>query len=243
MVNISTIWVVGYLCTAIGFSIGGTIAWILKGLQKRIDTINSICVGLILGLISFEIAPEAIEIGNWITFTLGFLIGTILFKIIHKSIKTQSVFTESKETRNPLFTGAMLMLSIALHNLPIGFTLGSNQDTTLKFSILQTIFLHNIPEGIIVFTPLFIAGLGIWTLIFFSLIVALPVGVGAYFGNVLGIDNPVFWSVCISLSIGMIYMVTVKEILTDSIKDSTSKRVFILALLGFGVIGGYFAVI
>jgi ZIP family zinc transporter len=239
----SSIWIVGYLFTALGFGIGGIIAWILKGFQKRMDTIYSICVGLILGLISFEVAPEAIELGNWVTFISGFLIGVTLFKLIHKSFKTQMIPTKSREKSDALYTGVMLMFSISLHNLPIGITLGSNQDSTLNLSILQTILLHNIPEGIIVFTPLFIAGLGIWTLLFFSVIVALPVGVGAYLGSLLGIDNPVFWSIFISLSIGMIYMVTIKEILTDSIKESTSTRVFFLAFFGFGVIGVYFSFI
>jgi ZIP family zinc transporter len=150
------------------------------------------------------------------------------------------VLRKSKEKLNPLYTGVMLMFSISLHNLPIGIALGSNQDATLNFSILQTILLHNIPEGIIVFSPLFMAGLGGWTLILFSLIVALPVGVGAYFASIVGIENPVFWSLFISLSIGMIYMVTIKEIITDSIKESSSTRVFILALLGFSVIGAFF---
>lgn len=243
VVNMSSIWVVGYLCTALGFAIGGVIAWILRGFQKRIDTVYSICAGLILGLISFEIAPEAIDIGNWFTFISGFLIGVSLFKFIHKSFKYQVELTERKEKLSPLYTGAMLMLSIALHNLPIGITLGSNQDSKLDMSILQTIFLHNVPEGIIVFSPLFIAGLGIWTVILFSLIVALPIGAGAYFGSFLGIDDPIFWSVFISISIGMIYMVTVKEILTDSIKNSSSARVFLLAVIGFVVIGSYLSVI
>lgn len=236
----TSIWVVGYLCTALGFGIGGVIAWILKGFQKRMDTVYSICAGLILGLISFEIAPEAIELGNWSTFIAGFLIGIILFKFIHNSFKTQMVLRKSKEKLDPLYTGVMLMFSISLHNLPIGITLGSNQDTTLNFSILQTILLHNIPEGIIVFSPLFMTGLGGGTLILFSLIVALPVGVGAYFASIVGIENPVFWSLFISLSIGMIYMVTIKEIITDSIKESSSTRVFIFALLGFSVIGAFF---
>lgn len=239
----SSIWVVGYLCTAIGFAIGGVFAWILGGFQNRIDTVYSICAGLILGLISFEIAPEAIEMGNWFTFIAGFLIGVTLFKLIHKTFKYQIELTESNEMLSPLYTGAMLMLSIALHNLPIGITLGSNQDSQLDISILQTIFFHNVPEGIIVFTPLFIAGLGIWTVISFSLIVALPVGTGAYFGSFLGSDDPMFWSIFISLSIGMIYMVTVKEILTDSIKNSSSTRVFLFAVIGFVVIGSYLALI
>lgn len=236
----SSIWVVGYLFTALGFGLGGLLAWVLKGFQKRMDTVYSICAGLILGLISFEIAPEAIELGNWVTFISGFLIGVTLFKVIHKSFKTQLVLRTSRKKLDPLYTGVMLMFSISLHNLPIGITLGSNQDSTLNLSILQTILLHNIPEGIIVFTPLFMAGLGVWPLMFFSLIVALPVAVGAYFGSILGIENPVFWSMFISLSIGMIYMVTIKEILTDSIKESTSTKIFFLALLGFSVIGAFF---
>ncbi|MBE3102879.1 MAG: ZIP family metal transporter [Bacilli bacterium] len=238
-----SIWVIGYLFTALGFGIGGVIAWILKGFQKRTDIVYSICAGLILGLLSFEVAPEAIRLGNWITFISGFLIGVTLFNLIHKSLKVVIGPTKSGEKRFPLYTGLILMLSISFHNLPIGIILGSNQDVTLSLSILQTIFLHNIPEGIIVFTPLFIAGLGIWTLLLLSLIVALPVAVGAYFGSILGIDNPFFWSIFISLSIGTIYMVTIKEILSDSIKASSSMRVFILTVLGFACIGLYFAFI
>jgi len=90
---------------------------------------------------------------------------------------------------------------------------------------------------------LFLVGLGIWTWIILSLLVASPVGIGAYFGKSLGIGNPLFWSFSISLALWTIYMVTVKEVLTESIKDSSSTHVFLLALLGFGCIGGYFLLI
>lgn len=40
---VSYIWVMGYLYTAIGFSIGGGIAWGIKGFQKKIDFIYSVC--------------------------------------------------------------------------------------------------------------------------------------------------------------------------------------------------------
>ncbi|WP_017378960.1 ZIP family metal transporter [Paenisporosarcina sp. TG-14] len=239
----SSIWVVGTVFTTLGFGIGGIIAMFLKGVQKQTDAVYSICAGLILGLISFEVAPEAIKLGNWITFSFGILIGVVIYQFIHKSFKVLLVPAKSGAKRSSLYTGMMLMIFITFHNLPIGIILGSNQEATLSLSILKTIFLHNIPEGIIVFTPLFMAGLGIWTLVFFSIIVALPVGLGAYFGSTLHIDNPFFWSVFISMSIGMIYMVTVKEILTDSIKASTSIRVFLLAAIGFCCIGAYFVFI
>lgn len=238
----SLVWVVGYLSTSLGFSIGGIIAWLLRGVQRRIDTIYSICAGLILGLLSFELSPEAIDLGSWITFIAGFMAGVILFKVIHRA---SNILLPKKVQDNHLSlrTGILLMLSITFHNLPIGIVLGANQSSALNQSLLQTLLLHNIPEGIIVFTPLFMAGLGIWTWFLISLIVASPVGIGAYFGSSFGIGNPMMWSFSVSLAVGTIYMVTVKEILMESIKDSSSSRVFLLALFGFAGIGWYFLLI
>lgn len=239
----SLVWVIGYLYTAIGFSIGGIIAWGIRGIQKKIDIIYSICAGLTLGLLSFEIAPEAIDLGNWITFILGFLVGVMLFEITHKVLKTIFRLTKSTDKSFSLQTGILLVLSISFHNLPIGVVLGSTQDSTVEQSILQTILLHNIPEGIIVFTPLFIAGLGITTWFILSLIVALPVGIGAYLGNSIGVGNPFIWSFFISLAVGTIYMVTIKEIIIESIKGFPSFHVFLLILLSFGSIGLFFQLI
>lgn len=234
----SLIWVVGYLYTAIGFSIGGVMAWSIKGFQKKIDLIYSVCAGLTLGLLSFEIAPEAIELGNWITFVLGFLVGVILFEVLHKVLKFLFRTTLKQDKSFSLQTGILLILSISFHNLPIGIVLGSTKDTAIEFSMLQAIILHNIPEGIIVFTPLFVAGLGLWTWLFFTLIVASPVGVGAYIGSSLGIGNPLLWSFSISLAVGIIYMVIVKEVIMESIKDTS--KVLLIASISFGCIGVYF---
>lgn len=239
----SSIWVIGYVFTALGFGIGGIIAWILQGIQKRIDLVYSICAGLILGLLSFEVAPEAIQLGGWLSFILGFLIGVTMFTLIHKSFKVPVTYAKNDEKHFSLFTGLVLIISISFHNLPIGIILGSNLESSLSTSILKMIILHNIPEGIIVCTFMFVAGLGIWTLLLLTLIVAIPVGIGAYFGGIVGIDNPFIWSIIISFSIGLMYMVTVKEILMDSIQNSTSIQILTFTLLGFGSIGLYFAFI
>ena len=234
----SFIWFYGYVYTAVGFGVGGIIAWLFKGLPQRIDTIYSICVGLILGLVCFEIAPEAIELGNWIIFIIGFFVGVLFYRLIHTSFI--KIISPSNHYRYSLHMGLFLMLGITCHNLPIGIVLGSNQDTALKPSLLQAILLHNIPEGLIIFTPLFIAGLGIGTWVLLSILVAGPVGIGAYFGGALGIGNPSFWSFFISMTVGIIYMVTVKEILIEAIKTLSVFRVLVLVFLSFCFIGGYF---
>lgn len=220
------------------FSLGGVIAWGIKGFQKKIDFIYSVCAGLTLGLLSFEIAPEAIELGNWITFITGFFVGIILFEVAHKTLKILIGTTNGSDKSFSLQTGILLILSISFHNLPIGIVLGSTQNTSLEFSMLQAILLHNVPEGIIVFTPLFIGGQGIWSWLFFSLMVAAPVGIGAYFGSILGIVHPLFWSFSISLAVGTIYMIIVKEVILGAIKDTS--RVLLFAIISFGCIGFYF---
>ncbi|MDX1805417.1 MAG: ZIP family metal transporter [Paenisporosarcina sp.] len=239
----SAIWVVGYLSTATGFGIGGVIAWMLKGFQNRIDILYSICAGSLLGMLSFEIAPEALELGNWITFITGFLVGVILFNFVHSITNIFLGSIKDRRKQSYFHSGILLVLSISFHNLPIGIVLGANQDSTLNQSLLQTIILHNIPEGIIVFTPLFMAGLGLGTWILLTLGIAFPVGIGAYFGKWIGIGNPLVWSFSISLAVGTIYMVTVREVLTESIKNASSIHVFLLALLGFGFTGWYFLII
>ncbi|MGE7625438.1 ZIP family metal transporter [Viridibacillus sp. NPDC096237] len=231
------IWVIGYVYTVIGFSAGGVIAWILRGVQKKIDIIYGICAGLTLGLLSFEITPEAIILGNWITFIFGFLTGVVLFQIAHKVLHVLFGATKNHVKNGALKTGILLMLSITFHNLPIGIVLGANQNSTVKESLLHTILLHNLPEGIIVFTPLFIAGLSVWTLFFLTLIISLPVGIGAYIGNSIGIGNPIIWSFAISLAAGTIYMVTIKEVLLESIKDSSG--ILLIAVISFFAMGAF----
>lgn len=68
--------------------------------------------------------------------------------------------------------------------------------------------------------------------------VAAPVGIGAYFGSLLGIGHPLFWSFSISLAVGTIYMIIVKEVIMGAIKDTS--RVLLIAMISFGCIGFYF---
>ena len=239
----SSILVSGTLLTMAGFGLGGFIAWFTKGIENRADVIYCICGGLILGLLSFEVVPEAIELGNWWTVVLGVVIGVFLFLLLHRIASHKISRNKKGEKSFAFFTGLMLLFGIAIHNFPIGISLGIASSPDITRSILQTILLHNVPEGIIVFTPLFIAGVRKRTCLLLTILVSLPVGAGAYIGSSLGIDNPYIWSILMSLSIGMIYMVTIKEILVEAVKIIPSVQMFILALLGFCFMGIYFSII
>lgn len=54
-------WLLGFLWTSAGIFIGGVLAWLFKGINKKAHIIYALCTGIILGLISFEVLPEAVE--------------------------------------------------------------------------------------------------------------------------------------------------------------------------------------
>ena len=136
-------WFTGFLAIAVGTDFGGGIAWLFKVHQKSIVTIYGLCGGLLLGLISFGIVPEVIQLGDWMILLLGFLAGVILFELLHSIFPSVSI-NESKT--NFIRTGVLLTLSISIHNLPIGIMLESSQDTSLSISLLQTMVLHSIQK-------------------------------------------------------------------------------------------------
>ncbi|MFX3674974.1 MAG: ZIP family metal transporter [Paenisporosarcina sp.] len=230
--------IIGYLSTAFGLIIGGVIAWFFNKLQKDPYAVYSICAGLILGLLSFEIVPEGIRLGGWLIFFYGFFSGILVFELILST--THNRENEKQILKN---TGIILAISISIHNLPIGFVLGSNHNGILTLSLLKTIFLHNIPEGMILFTPFVIQLIKPLKCLFLSFLVALPVGIGVYLGGLLGDVNPSFLSFMISFLVGTLYMVTIKEVLVHSIKETSPVYSILFSLLGFGCIAIYFVVI
>ncbi|WP_246231679.1 ZIP family metal transporter [Sporosarcina jiandibaonis] len=146
------VWFIGFIATFFGVGIGGVLSHVINGFKKSLGTVYAVCAGLILGLISFGIAPEAIELGNWIVLSSGFIVGVFLFRFIHAMLEIRL------HKRPDLKSGLLLTVIITFHNFPIGIILGTNVESDLSRSLLQTLILHNIPEGMVLFTLLFITG-------------------------------------------------------------------------------------
>lgn len=227
------VWFIGFIATFIGVGIGGMIAWLINGFNQSMGTIYALCAGLILGLMSFGIAPEALRLGNWFVLAVGFIAGVIVFKLIHATL------TRKLGKTTEMKTALLLTLIISFHNLPIGVILGANEHSDLSKSLLQTLILHNIPEGMILFTFLFIASFRLFPLVLLSLMVAVPVAIGALIGEMIGLQNTYVWSFLISLTVGTIYMVTMKEILPESIQRSSNLYSLLVTVIAFFLVGGY----
>lgn len=232
-------WLLGFLCTSSGIFIGGMIAWLFKGLQQRVDIINGLCAGIILGLISFELFPEAIELGGWLSTFIGLTIGMIMFKALHSSLHVKRDKKSTTKKQLYIRTGLLLIMSFTVHNIPMGITLGANQEADFTMTLLQTLLFHSIPEGIILFTPLILAGVKVFYVFIISLTVSIPVALGVLIGEFGEFSYPSINTSLISFTIGIIFMVTVSEILYPALIKSSTFNVIFWTLIGLGIIGGY----
>lgn len=232
-------WLLGLLCTSLGIFIGGMIAWLFKGLQQRVDIIYGLCAGVIMGLVIFEIIPEVIELGGWLSTFIGFTIGMITFKILHNSLHYNRGKKSTTKKKLYIRTGLLLIFSFSVHNLPMGITLGANQESDFTITLLQTLLFHSIPEGIILFTPLILAGINIFVIFLISIIVSIPVSLGVFIGGLLGLVYQSINTILISITVGIIFMLTVSEILYPALVKSSIFKVLFWILIGLGIIGFY----
>lgn len=233
------VWFIGFLSTFVGIGTGGLIARFISGFKRSIGTIYGLCVGMILGLISFEIVPEALQLGNWMFF-FCFLAGVFLFKLLHIGFHDNSGTSRGLHKHHNKRLGFFLALIISIHNLPMGIVLRAGDESEFSIALLQALILHNVPEGMILFTPLLIAGFSTYMLFLISIIVAVPVGIGAFIGELIGMQNQLLWGFLISLTVGTIYMVTINEILFESARQSSNIYSLLTALIGFCLMGAYF---
>jgi len=232
-------WILGFISTSLGISVGGSVAWILKGFRKHFDLIYAFCAGLILCLISIEILPESIEMGSWIFSFVGVSIGIITYEVLHKLLELNKAKKKILKKNMYIRTGLLIMISIAIHNLPMGIILGENQDDDFTFTLLQALFFHSIPEGIILFTPLISVGMNIFILLFISILVSTPVAMGVYIGGYISLGYQILSSILISFTAGMILMVTIKEIILPSLKLNSTRRILLFTFLGMMIMGIY----
>lgn len=229
-------WIISAVASALGISVGGGIAWIMKGLQTGFSFIYSLCAGLIVGLLFLEMIPENIELGGFVNLAIGSSIGIILFKYIHQLMDKITIITASHQKDIFVRSGVLLTLSIAIHNFPVGIALGPTLGTDMGELLLTTLVLHNIPEGMIVFTPLFLAGFGILTYLFITAIITFPIALGTLLGQLFNIELPSLLAFMINLSIAIIFMVAIKEIFGEAVRNSNLLYSFVFGLLGFGII-------
>ena len=227
------IWITGFATTFVGAGIGGLISILMNGYRRSTGTLYAACAGAILGIMGFEIVPEVLEYGGWATVAAGFLAGLFLFWMIHLVFHFPTR-PSGRMTDKPVF---LLTLAIIIHNFPIGIMMAAGDPVEMSASLMQTLVLHNVPEGMILFMPLVAAGLKFVAMFMITFLIAFPVGAGAIFGEMLGLQHERLSAFLISLSVGMIYRIATKEIYPEAVRLSSNAYSLFVAVVSFLLMG------
>ncbi|WP_339215088.1 ZIP family metal transporter [Ornithinibacillus sp. FSL M8-0202] len=237
------IWLSGVIASALGISAGGGLAWFMKRIHGSVSFLYSLCGGLIIGLLFIEMIPKSIQLGGWVIFALGTATGVILYLCIHRVINMITLVTNTQRKVLLLRTGVLLTISIAMHNFPVGLALGAAIGTEIGKPMLLTILLHNIPEGVIIFTPLFLAGYGFFTWLVITAVLTVPVAIGSLLGLFITAEVPFLFAFMINLAISMIFIVAVKEMVWEAMKKSSIWYGLLVSLFGITLVYMYFTFI
>ena len=141
---------------------------------------------------------------------------------------------QAVDRKSLLKAGIIMLLAIALHNLPEGMAIGatgaSNGQTGILIAVI--IAVHNIPEGMAISAPLASGGVkGVKTVLLTALAGAATV-VGALIGLAVGGISRLASGICMGLAGGAMLYVTFCEILPQSILMEDGRVPAVSMLVG-----------
>ena len=163
------------ITTAMGVG-GATIFGVLIGFlfqkipHKFNDAILGFAGGIMLAAAILGLIIPSLESGNiWITI-LGIVSGAIFLNFADKITPhlhhitgvDQETHSESQNSLNKIM---LFVIAIAIHNLPEGIAAGvgfGSEDVSNAITVAVGIALQNIPEGMIIVSPLIMAGVPKW---------------------------------------------------------------------------------
>lgn len=139
--------------------IGSLIGIIKKPSQRYLCGALGFAAGIMIAISFLELMPHALEISPLFVVIIGFILGILLMLALDKLLPHIHPALARKEKPSIRRTAMVLMIGIALHNLPEGLAISSGFSYVQKLGIILAIgiTIHNIPEAIATVVPLYAA--------------------------------------------------------------------------------------
>ena len=112
---------------------------------------------MMLGISFLSLIPESVKITSLYFVFLSFIAGMAIMRIVDRTLPHINPELMQKEKPSVEKSVTMLVIGMALHNLPEGLAVGVGFaiDPFFGISIAFGIAIHNIPESIAVIVPLY----------------------------------------------------------------------------------------
>jgi len=236
MSSILVTGLIGALVGMVGTGLGGLAAIsFVKPKTRYLGFILGATSGLMLAVVTFDLLPNAYEIGGLWTEILGIILGILLVFYIEDFLPQESHLFSAKGQDGFFRSGILLGVGIAIHNFPEGLAVGSGFMITPKMGITMAIViaLHNMPEGIAMATPLRISGFPKLKVLLLTIASGIPTGIGALIGALLGSVSSFFIALCLSFAGGTMLYITCGELIPNAKALHKGRTSTVGLVLGF----------
>jgi len=208
----------GFLAGTLGTGAGGVLAILLTRVSSRqLSTLLGFSAGIMLAVVSFELMPEALNVGGVALGSAGLVLGAVLMAGIDILLPHWHLHGE-RERSKYIRTGVILGLGIAMHNLPEGLAIGGGgiQGAQLGMALVVTIFIQNVPEGLAMALPLNFGKIKPAKTLLLTMAVGLPMGLGAAVGGLVGRVSPTFLCLALAFAAGAMLFITCDEMIPQA---------------------------
>lgn len=213
--------ILGVAVGALGTVIGGVLAMLIGGKVKQPRPFLAFAGGMMIAVVFFDMLIESSQIGSVWTMCGGAVAGGIFFALVSPLLPHEEESLRS--------VSILVLVGIALHNLPEGLAIGStlveSERAALSLSLLMLV--HDIPEGIVVCLPLRLSGLKARRVFFLAFLTAVPTALGTLLGTAVGSISPEMISLCISFAGGAMLFISLRELI-----PAAGEKKALYALIG-----------
>ena len=239
---------------------GGLVAALLlkRPSEKMICWLLSFTAGIMVSIACFGLVPETLVLSNPLVCVFGLILGIVVIMVLNRITDRITETSEEKLNihhsheelyhacefiKNPnqmLRSGIIMIMAIALHNIPEGIAIGAGGAHEFRLGLLLSamITIHNIPEGMAIAAPLLAGGINRWKVVLLTAIAGGTTLLGGIIGIVIGNISDFAIALSLSSAGGAMLYIVFGEILPQFSVMTKSRTASIVTL--FGIIVGFF---
>lgn len=223
-------------------ALGAVLGFVLKNITHRFsDIVLAFAAGVMLASAVLGLIIPSLEIGtkySFIVTSIGIFAGAISLNLIDKLIPHNHKYVEEGEVPEAIRARRVILFvtAIAMHNLPEGIAAGvgfGSGDLASAIFIAGGIALQNVPEGMVIISPMLSVGIKPAK----TLIIALATGLVEVIGTLIGYLAVTVCSFILPFALAyaggtMLYVIS-DEIIPDTHADGAENGATYALLIGF----------
>ena len=240
---LGTLVIITILAGVFGTGLGGVLGvFIRKDSKKAMSLLLSFAGGVMLSVVCFDLIRDAVETKVGIFIIIGAILGGCAVAYLLDYLIDGKESSEQSKGQTSLFVAGIVMASaVAVHNVPVGMTLGASYasdngvlgSSAIMLAIL--ISMHNIPEGMSIAAPLISGGMSRIKAVLITAASGVPTIIGAVLGYELGGIGAMGLALSLAFASGAMLYVVFGEILPQAVQMYKGKLPTFFTIIGMMV--------